>query len=148
MNNIPVLFRLPASFAVAAASASVALRASATRSSISSSVYPCSSSTSLSTSSLSLTWRLRSCSRISLLGLRIPPPSAPAASGGSGLWGPPGPPPDAKRGLTKNVLVCTYPLVPDPRVVCSLLPLYIAAVGWGEAGWIGGGAILGQGKPG
>jgi hypothetical protein len=29
--------------------------------------------------------------------------------------------------------------VPDPRAVCSPMPLYIAAGGRGEAGWIGGG---------
>jgi hypothetical protein len=48
----------------------------------------------------------------------------------------------------KNLLVWTYPLVPDPRAVCSPMPLYIAAGGRGDAGWIGGGGgTRGLGRP-
>jgi hypothetical protein len=120
---LPGRARGPASSATAAA-----LRASSTRSSISASVYPCSSSASLSTSSLSSTCRLRSWSRMSLLGLRIPPSPAPASSPRPGSGGP------LVRYLTRNLLVWTYPLVPDPRAVCRPMPLYMVAAGAGLDG--------------
>ena len=105
----------------AVAAASRIFRSSSSRLAISASVQPSSVSWSSSSTSLSSIWRLRSCSRISLLGFLVRPAEAGFASNPLplSLFFP-------VLDLMKNLLLCMYPLVPDPLGVCNPIPLYIS----------------------
>lgn len=108
----------PSCEAAAANSASSVFFASASFSAISASVYPWSVRVSCRIKSFNRTFRLRSCSRISLLGFRTAPSGLDPemAASGRAVDG---------RGLTKNLLVWMYPFVPEPLGVWSPIPLYI-----------------------
>lgn len=86
--------------------------------------YPLSSSSSSSSASFSSSSRLRLCSRMSSLGLRIVGPAMLRCVSG------------AEADDMLNALFCTCPLVPEPRGVKSPIPLYMTplllvyAVAW------------------